>query len=72
LRELAQRLAVENFFPWWDEDAYLNALLAAQKTANGEPLTVAELHRRGGYWPKNGLSPVAYQDHIFATPSQKN
>ena len=71
LRELAQRLAVENFFPWRDEEAYLNALLAAQKTSNGEPLTVAELRRRGGHWPKNGLSPIAYLDHIFATPSPK-
>jgi anaerobic selenocysteine-containing dehydrogenase len=71
LRELAQRLAVENFFPWRDEEAYLNALLAAQKTANGEPLTVAELRQRGGYWQKNGLSHIAYQDHLFATPSQK-
>jgi len=71
LRELAQRLALKNFFPWRDEEDYINALLAAQKTADGEPLTVAALRRRGGYWPKNGLSHIAYRDHIFATPSQK-
>ncbi len=71
LRELAQRLAVENFFPWRDEEDYVNALLAAQKTADGESLTVAELRQRGGYWPKNGLAHIAYQDHIFATPSHK-
>ena len=71
LREVAQRLAVENFFPWRDEEDYVNALLAAQKTADGEPLTVAELRRRGGYWPKNGLSHIAYQDYTFATPSHK-
>lgn len=71
LRELAQRLGVENCFPWRDEEDYVNALLAAQKTVDGEPLTVAELRRHGGYWQKNGLSHVAYQDHIFATPSQK-
>lgn len=71
LRELGQRLAVENVFPWRDEEDYPNALLAAQKTTDGEPLTVAELRRRGGYWQKNGLSHIAYQDHLFATPSQK-
>jgi anaerobic selenocysteine-containing dehydrogenase len=71
LRELAQRLRIEHFFPWQDEEGYVNALLAAQKTTDGEPLTVAELRRRGGYWQKNGLSHIAYQDHSFATPSQK-
>lgn len=71
LRELAQRLGVENFFPWRDEEEYVNALLAGQKTSNGEPLTVAELRRRGGYWQKNGLSHIAYQNHAFDTPSHK-
>lgn len=71
LRELARRLSVENFFPWRDEEDYVNALLATQKTTDGEPLTVAELRRCGGYWQKNGLSHIAYQDHTFATPSQK-
>lgn len=70
-RELAQRLAIANFFPWQDEEAYVNALLAAQKTEGGEPLTVAELRRQGGYWQKNGLEHVAYQNHTFQTPSQK-
>jgi anaerobic selenocysteine-containing dehydrogenase len=71
LRELAQRLGVENFFPWRDEEEYVNALLAAQKTSDGEPLTVAELRRRGGYWQKNGLLHIAYQNHTFDTPSHK-
>ncbi len=71
LRELAQRLGVENFFPWHDEEGYVNALLAAQKTTDGEPLTIAELRQHGGYWQKNGLSHIAYQDHTFDTPSHK-
>jgi len=71
LRQLAQRLAVANFFPWRDEEDYINALLAAQKTEVGEPLTVAELRLRGGYWQKNGLSHIAYQEHRFHTPSKK-
>ncbi len=71
LRELAQRLPVENFFVWRDEEDYVNALLASQKTVDGDPLTVAELRQHGGYWQKNSLSHIAYQDHTFATPSQK-
>ncbi|MEO6889706.1 MAG: molybdopterin-dependent oxidoreductase [Ktedonobacteraceae bacterium] len=71
LRQLAQQLAIEDFFPWQDEEDYVNALLAAQKTAGGRPLTVAELRRCGGYWQKNGLSHIAYQNHTFATPSKK-
>jgi anaerobic selenocysteine-containing dehydrogenase len=71
LRQLAQRLSLANFFPWQDEEDYVNALLSAQKTASGALLTVAELRQRGGYWQKNGLSHIAYQDHDFHTPSHK-
>ncbi len=71
LRELARSLAIANFFPWRDDEDYINALLAAQKTESGEPLTVAELRRRGGYWQKNNLSHIAYQEQRFQTPSQK-
>jgi anaerobic selenocysteine-containing dehydrogenase len=71
LRELAQKLAITNLFPWQDEEDYINALLAAQKTETGEPLTVTELRRQGGYWQKNGLSHVAYRGHTFQTPSRK-
>ncbi|WP_201367473.1 molybdopterin-containing oxidoreductase family protein, partial [Dictyobacter formicarum] len=71
LRQLSEKLGIDNVFPWQDEEAYVNSLLAAQKTADGQPLTVEEMRRRGGYWPKNGLSHIAYQDHKFHTPSQK-
>ncbi len=71
VRELAQRLSIENVFPWRDEEDYVNALLATQKTESGEPLTVAVLRQHGGYWQKNGLSHIAYQDHRFSTPSKK-
>jgi anaerobic selenocysteine-containing dehydrogenase len=71
LRQLAQRLAIADFFPWRDEEEYVNALLAEQKMESGEPLTVAELRRRGGYWQRHGLAHVAYQDHNFSTPSHK-
>ncbi|GCE21298.1 molybdopterin-containing oxidoreductase family protein [Dictyobacter kobayashii] len=71
LRQLAERLDIANFFPWQDEEAYVNALLAAQKTPDGQALTVEEMRRRGGYWPKNGLSHIAYQEYKFHTPSHK-
>ncbi len=71
LRDLAQQLSIANFFPWRDHEDYVNALLALQKTESGAPLTIAELRRRGGYWPKNDLSHIAYQGHRFHTPSQK-
>jgi anaerobic selenocysteine-containing dehydrogenase len=71
LRDLAERLDLANFFPWQNEEAYIDALLAAQKTETGEPLTVAELRKRGGYWQKNGLAHVAYRAGNFQTPSRK-
>jgi anaerobic selenocysteine-containing dehydrogenase len=71
LTQLAEQLEIERFFPWRDEEDYVNALLAEQKTDRGEPLTVAHLREQGGYWQKNGLSHVAYQDFAFSTPSQK-
>ncbi|HZR40678.1 MAG TPA: molybdopterin-dependent oxidoreductase [Ktedonobacteraceae bacterium] len=71
LRELAQRLNIANVFPWQDEEDYVNAFLMAQKMETGEPLTVEVLRQRGGYWQKNGLSHIAYQEHSFPTPSKK-
>jgi anaerobic selenocysteine-containing dehydrogenase len=71
LRELALRLNVKGFYPWHDQEDALNALLAAQETEEGKPLTVAELRRRGGYWQRSELSHVAYRDRVFATPSGK-
>ena len=71
LRELAQRLAIADVFPWRDEEDYINAFLREQQTEHGEPLTVAMLRQHKGYWQKNGLSHVAYQEHNFATPSKK-
>jgi anaerobic selenocysteine-containing dehydrogenase len=71
LRDLAERLDLANFYPWQDEEAYVNALLSAQKTETGEPLTVAELRKHGGYWQKNGLAHVAYRAGNFQTPSRK-
>jgi anaerobic selenocysteine-containing dehydrogenase len=71
LRELAEPLAIANFFPWQDEEAYLNTLLAPQRTNEGGSLTLEQLRQKGGIWQKSRLSHVAYPDHHFHTPSGK-
>jgi anaerobic selenocysteine-containing dehydrogenase len=71
LRDLTHKLGMENFFPWQDDEDYINALLSSQQTESGQPLTLDELRRRGGYWQKSNLWHVAYQDYRFHTPSQK-
>ncbi len=71
LRQMAQRLAIAHFFPWQDEEEYTDAFLSEQKMPKGESLTVAELRRLGGYWQKQGLSHIAYEDFSFSTPSHK-
>lgn len=71
LRELAARLAIEEFFPWPDEEAYVDAWLAPQRDGAGAPLTVARLRAEGGHRERAGLSHVAYPDRRFHTPSGK-
>ncbi len=72
LRDLAAPLAIDDFFPWKEEEAYLNALLAPQRMdEEGHSLTLEHLRQRGGMWQKSRLSPVAYPDHRFHTPSGK-
>jgi len=71
LRDLAGTLAITEFFPWKDEEEYLNTLLAPQRAADGRSLTIEQLRQRGGCWQKSSLSHVAYPDHRFHTPSGK-
>ncbi|QBD75448.1 hypothetical protein EPA93_05290 [Ktedonosporobacter rubrisoli] len=71
LRELAERLDIANFFPWEDEEAHINALLAPQKMPSGRSLTVADMRELGGYWQRSKLSHISYPDHRFHTPSGK-
>ena len=71
LRDLAERLDIKDYFPWPDEEAYLNALLTPQRTDAGTSLTLAQLRQQGGYWQKSRLSHVAYPDRRFHTPSKK-
>ena len=68
LRRLAERLNMADFFPWADEEVYVNAYLAPQH--NGT-LTVAELRARGGFIERSRLSHIAYPEHLYHTPSGK-
>jgi len=67
LRELARRLDVDSFFPWADEAGPLDALLDHPSTGHA---TVAALAAEGGMRALN-ISPVAYPDGVFDTPSGK-
>jgi anaerobic selenocysteine-containing dehydrogenase len=71
MRDLAERLVVPDFFPWHDEEAYINALLAPQHTKDGTALTMEMLRQHGGIWQKSRLSHVSYPDLHFHTPSGK-
>ncbi len=67
LRELARRLDLADFFPWSDESGPLDALLDHPSTGRA---TVQALSAEGGIWPL-AISPVAYPDLAFDTPSGK-
>jgi anaerobic selenocysteine-containing dehydrogenase len=71
LRDLAERLGIDDFFPWQDEETYLDTLLAPQCTDEGRSLTLEQLRLQGGLWQKSRLSHVAYPDKRFHTPSGK-
>src|SRR6266567_1144116 len=68
LRDLADRLSIEDFFPWADLEAYVDALLAPQR---GGELTVARFRDMGGIAERSRLSHVPYQNGGYATPSRK-
>ena len=68
LRELAVRLAIEDFFPWPSVEAYIDALLGPQR--NGT-LTVGKLRELGGIAERSRLDHVPYREGHFATPSGK-
>jgi anaerobic selenocysteine-containing dehydrogenase len=68
LRDLADRLAIRDFFPWGSLEDYMNALLAPQQEG---ALTVARLRETGGMAERSRLSHVPYRDGGYATPSGK-
>jgi anaerobic selenocysteine-containing dehydrogenase len=68
LRDLAERLSIEDFFPWGSLEAYMDALLTPQQ---GGALTVARLRELGGMAERSRLSHVPYREGGYATPSGK-
>jgi len=68
LRDLADRLSIEDFFPWGSLEAYMDALIAPQRDGT---LTVARLRAMGGIAERSGLSHVPYRAGGYATPSGK-
>jgi anaerobic selenocysteine-containing dehydrogenase len=67
LRALGDRLGIDDFFPWTDEEGAIDAILDHPSTGHA---TVKELTAHGGIRPLR-ISHVAYPDHRFDTPSGK-
>jgi anaerobic selenocysteine-containing dehydrogenase len=67
LRELARRLGLADFFPWADDTGPIDATLDHPSTGHA---TVAALRAEGGMRALR-ISPVAYGDFAFDTPSGK-
>jgi len=67
LRALAQRLGLEDFFPWRDDADLVDAMLDVPATRHA---TVASLVAEGGMRPMD-VSHVGHPDLTFPTPSGK-
>ncbi|MBT7593652.1 MAG: molybdopterin-dependent oxidoreductase, partial [Gemmatimonadetes bacterium] len=67
LRQLADRLGLDDFFPWADEAGAINAILDHHSTGHA---TVTSLRAAGGIGELN-ISHVAHPDHRYPTPSGK-
>ncbi len=67
LRDLAQHLQLDGFFPWDSHEGLIDAVLDHPSTGHA---TVAALRREGGMRPFQ-ISHVAYPDRCFQSPSGK-
>jgi anaerobic selenocysteine-containing dehydrogenase len=67
LKELAERLRLDDFFPWASDEALVNAVLDHPCTGHA---TVASMRNRGGLCALN-VSHVANPTLQFDTPSRK-
>ncbi len=64
---LADRLGVDDVYPWADQEAAIDAVLNHPATGHA---TVAKMRDNGGRAALQ-ISPVAYPTHHFSTPSGK-
>lgn len=67
LRELAQRLGLEGYYPWRSQEEMVDDILDRDSTGH---VTAAQLRQRGYKEPLR-ISHVAYPTHRFHTPSKK-
>ena len=67
LRDLAERLEIDDFYPWGYDNGHIDAVLDHPCTGHA---TVASLREQGGIGELN-ISHVAHIDHRYATPSGK-
>ena len=67
LRDLAQRLEIDDFYPWESDNGHIDAVLDHPCTGHA---SVASLRAQGGIGELN-ISHVAHIDHRYATPSGK-
>ncbi|NNL99320.1 MAG: molybdopterin-dependent oxidoreductase [Gammaproteobacteria bacterium] len=66
-RALAERLGIEDYYPWHDDGGHVDAVIDTPSTGNA---TVASM-RASGYTAELKISHVANPDHRYATPSGK-
>ena len=67
LKALAERLGVDDFYPWKSDTGHIDAVLNHPSTGHA---TVASLRAQDGIGELN-ISHVAHIDHRYATPSGK-
>ena len=67
VRSLAERLGVENLYPWAEPHGHIDAVLDHPSTGYA---SIEALRANGGIMPLD-VSPVAHPDLKFATPSGK-
>jgi anaerobic selenocysteine-containing dehydrogenase len=67
LAALAQRLGLHDYYPWPSEEGVIDAILDHPSTGHA---TVASLRAQGGIGALH-ISPVAYPERRFHTPSGK-
>ena len=67
LKALAERLEIDDFYPWESDYGHIDAVLDHPSTGHA---TVASLRSRGGIG-KLDISHVAHIDHRYATPSDQ-
>ncbi|MCC7412380.1 MAG: molybdopterin-dependent oxidoreductase [Gammaproteobacteria bacterium] len=67
VRALAERLGIDDFYPWKHDGGHIDAVLDHPATGHA---TVASLRAAGGIGAMN-VSHVAHPDHRYLTPSGK-